>query len=200
MFARNFTAAMLVCLTSLPAFSERVPKPIRSELYVVAIGPDAAHDADDLTTSLNAKLGVRAKTLPAKGLNQACFNESRGQFDSHCLLIRIYGSFHDLVDDDNAVLIAVIHSDIYDPSISWAFTFSVSMKKAIALVSTARMSQSSQHYPTPDKTVASARLRKMALKSIGIYRYGLKPNNDPEGVMFDNILSLDDLDRMQERF
>jgi predicted Zn-dependent protease len=169
-------------------------------LYVVAIGPDAAHDADDLAASLNTKLGVRARTLPAKGLNKACFNESRSQFDSHCLLIRIYGSFQELVDDDNAVLIAVIGSDIYDPSISWAFAFSVSMKKGIALVSTARTSLPSNRYPAPDKTVASARLRKMALKSVGIYRYGLAPNKDPDGVMFDNILTLDDLDRMQERF
>jgi hypothetical protein len=74
------------------------------------------------------------------------------------------------------------------------------MNKRIALVSTARLSGPGKRYPVPENTVYSARLRKMAMKSIGIYRCGLAPNQEPDGVMFDNILALDDLDRMQERF
>jgi hypothetical protein len=50
----------------------------------------------------------------------------------------------------------------------------------------------------PDDTLLYTRVRKVVTQLIGTLYFDLPQSDDPRSVMYSNVLSLDDLDRMGE--
>lgn len=82
----------------------------------------------------------------------------------------------------------------------WRFAFSNrDLARNIGVISTARMDPQSFNL-RPDDELLFERTAKMVAKSVGVMYLGLAPSNNPKSVMYDNVLSADDLDGMGHEF
>jgi predicted Zn-dependent protease len=101
------------------------------------------------------------------------------------------------------VVIGVMAADMYIADKSWRFALSARRRRAgtrgMAVISTARMQEEFYRLP-PDQALLSRRLGKMLTKNVGVLFYGMPLSDDPASVMYGNVLSLDDLDRMRDGF
>jgi predicted Zn-dependent protease len=95
-------------------------------------------------------------------------------------------------------VIAVTSEDLYVRSRpDWGWAFGLRDDGHLAVVSTARMEAAPG---LVGDRLEDTRLRKMVTKDIGVLFFGLDQSPDPTSVLFNNILSVDDLDAMGEDF
>lgn len=76
---------------------------------------------------------------------------------------------------------------------NWQFAFAGREAGRFAVISTARMDPQSFGLPK-DEPALSGRLKKMVLKQVGLYFYGLPERSETTSVLFSPILGVDDLD------
>jgi len=106
--------------------------------------------------------------------------------------------FPDDYADPKVTLIALTPLDLYTAERDWRFLLGTANEEPAphAIVSTYRMHLGS--WGLVDDDLVEERTRKLVTKYIGQLQYGLPPEDDPSSPMFDNILSVDDLDHMEE--
>lgn len=100
--------------------------------------------------------------------------------------------------DPNVVLIGLTPLDLYSEDRDWRFELGCADWSAQprGVVSTYRMHLGTLRL-VDDERVFS-RTRKLVTKYMGLMFYGLPTSHDPESPMYDRILRVTDLDRMQE--
>src|ERR1700710_2506497 len=118
---RQVAGVLFLSLIAVRGYSAGLPAPVRPDLYVVAIGEEATHDAEDLATTFTRLFGVTVKTLPFKPLPARCYTAARSQYNSRCLLGLLDVTFPGVTDKGKGALIAVTRTDIYIPEVPWAF-------------------------------------------------------------------------------
>ena len=82
---------------------------------------------------------------------------------------------------------------------SWRFAFGIRSPDRLAVVSRARMDPRFLGL-TPDPALRMRRLEKMVTRNVGVLALGLSLRKNPRSVLYDTILSTDDLDYMTEAF
>ena len=109
------------------------------------------------------------------------------------------GAFPDELADPNVVLIGVTPLDLYFEQKDWRFAFGVRgmPEDPKSVISTFRMNPETFGEDRDDGLLFT-RARKMVSRHIGLLYYGLPENSDPESLLYSSILSLGDLDRLQE--
>lgn len=167
------------------------------EIYFVPLGNFSATTVDDLTTYYQNKYGISIKTLPNVPLNPSVIDVSRDQLIAERAVELMRYSNPSLAHNRKAILIGLTNRDMYIAQFDWNFAFSIRQDERFVVVSDARMRLDSAYVP-PEKI--EERLRKMVTKNIGVLYYRLPESDDPQSVLYGNILSLMDLDRMGEEF
>jgi predicted Zn-dependent protease len=108
--------------------------------------------------------------------------------------------YPEYAEDKSAVLIGITGQDMYPRGANWRFCFGWRIPEArAAVVSTARMDLHYEGEPPTEATVQK-RLRKVVTKDIGIMTYGKTPNDNPNSVLYNNILGIEELDQVSEDF
>jgi predicted Zn-dependent protease len=115
-------------------------------------------------------------------------------------LIEYMGSlFPDAYSDQDAVLIGLTPVDIYVEIEDWRFAFWVSNQETNkGVISSFRMNPATFGMEL-DKELFYTRVRKVVTWQIGTLYYGLPVSDDPTSVLYNNVLGIDDLDRMGEK-
>jgi hypothetical protein len=78
----------------------------------------------------------------------------------------------------------------------WAFGFSW-REPPFAAVSYARMDPQ-RLVGIPNEQRLQTRLRKMISRNVGIMLFGLKPHTDRNNLMYQDVMGVDELDRLDE--
>ena len=81
----------------------------------------------------------------------------------------------------------------------WQFAFCDRMEGRFAVVSSARLDPVNLGEPANDELL-ERRLRKIVLKNIGILYYWLPTNYNPNSALYDDVNSVEDIDKMGEDF
>lgn len=171
--------------------------PTGRSLYLAAIGDFPADLLAELADQVSQKHGIDVAILAPSSLEPSAFDSVRDQFVAEDLLDALVRTYPRPASDDGSVIIGFLADDLYlrgRPDWNWAF--GARGDTGYAVLSTARMGPLAEPIPP----IIKSRLRKMVFRDVGILYFGLPVSYDPLSVLFFDLLSVDDLDRMGEEF
>lgn len=167
--------------------------------YFIPLGDFSSAATTDLASYYKRKLGIDIVCLPAIPLDGSTFDGQRHQLIAEDVVDLIKRSYPKLADDPDAVVIGLSESDMYIRERAWKFAFSYWQDSRFAVVSNARMNQANLGKPASAELL-NTRLRKMVMKNIGTLYFQLPTNSNPNSVLYNNILGVEELDAMGEDF
>jgi hypothetical protein len=170
--------------------ARQLPPPIRNAVLLVPLGDFPGGLANAIASREAADYGLRISVAPTLPIPPAAMDVGRGQLMGERLEEAIAAAHPE--SGGSTLVIGLTVQDIYllgRPD--WQFAFGI-RDYGVALVSSARMSRPF------DPGGEWNRLGKMVTRYIGFSFYGLEATGDRGDVLYDNILSLDDLIRMSD--
>ena len=178
---------------SLPA------PPAGRRLYLLPLGPLHRVSLEDLTRDYRRRLGLEIQVLPRVDPDVVLFDHARRQLIAESVIEHVRWQLRTLTADPSAVVIAVTEHDMYIRGMEWRFAFSYRGDDRFAIVSAARMAPLAYEQRGKEYLLFS-RVRKMVGKNIGLLLYRFPVSADPTSLLRGNILSVDDIDQMRDRF
>ena len=168
------------------------PCSVCGEIELVYLsGPDNG-PIDDLSVQIMAanlrnRYGLQVKVLPSLVVPQDAFNSERGQYEGFTIIRWLRAQTH----FPERTVIAVLNEDIYlKPNPDWAWAFSARSRykdgASFGVISAYRM-------------VGGDMTRRMSVmlgKYVGTLACDFEMSPEPKSIMFNNILSAQDLDGM----
>ena len=172
-------------------------RPFGHEITLVPIGDVSEADMIELAHFYGARYDLPVKVMPAVPIPTAAFDPARGQLIGEELIVGLRIAVPQAAFVDNQVVIGVVDRDMYVRTRpEWRFAFG-EWALNIGVISTGRMGSSIDWF---DHAVERARLRKMVTRYIGFMLYGLPESTDRSSVLYQPLLSRDDLDLMGEDY
>ncbi len=169
---------------------------------LVPLGRESEAPAREMAAYFDQKLSLKMKLLPALEVPAAAVHPQRNQAAADALVTLMKRRYLKSIPT-GALLIGVTGQDIYSrDEAELRFVFSsrfVTEQARYAVISTARLDPANLGQG-PDPSLLQSRLRKMALKNIGILQYELSPSSDPRSFLYTPILELRDIDTMGDGF
>jgi predicted Zn-dependent protease len=164
----------------------------------VPLGQVNADVVRNLVDYYRDEYGLRIGVLTPSAVPEEAVSEERGQIDCPSLADYLGKLFPSDYEDPDVVLIGLTPLDLYDHAMDWRFELACWnwSGPSRGVVSTYRMHLGSL-FLVGDERVLS-RTRKMVTKGIGLMYYGLPLSDDPTSPMYGHILSVSDLDKMEE--
>jgi YD repeat-containing protein len=195
--SRGSTDPVNLLEPAAPAAS--VPPTPGVTVHLVPMGTFQVVSLGELPAYYRAKLGLSVELHAPLVLEQGTFDPRRRQYVAPSLVASLKRRLPDLAAAPGAVVIGVTEADIYIPELDWRFAFGYRDGERFGVVSGARMIPR-LHRVWGQEALARVRVRKMISRYIGLLAYRLPLNPDPTSLLYEHLLGLDDLDRMQERF
>ena len=171
----------------------------KEKLYLVPLGSFPLPTLDKLVAHYKQKTGVEAIPVPPIPLALSTIDRRRQQVIAEEAIAFMTRKYPKLAEDPNAIVIGLTTDDIYAREKSWQFAFCYRMQGRFAVVSSARLDPVNLGEPANDELL-ERRLRKIVLKNIGILYYWLPTNHNPNSVLYDEVNSVEDVDKMGENF
>jgi YD repeat-containing protein len=163
-------------------------------LYFVALGDTSSGDVSDLATFLLKEFGIPAKILSPMTLPTEAYDARRRQWVAEMLVHAMAEKYPDIANDPEARLVGVVEGDAYIRSYKWDFTYSYREAGKYSVLPTARLDPSFVHLP-PNPAIRMERLRKVAMKAVGLLYLGFAESANPQSVDATEA-SAEDIDRM----
>ena len=179
------------------ADAERGVSTGKEQVYFVPLGvfPDSL--VWELVSHYKKKLDLEIQVLPVVDLRESVFDSRRRQLIAEELIELIERENRQVSSDRSVVLIGLTSKDMYVKKYSWRFAFGYRSGGRFAVISTARMDPVNLGDPVNDDLMRT-RLRKMVTKEIAILYYGMQQTSDPNSVLYNKILGIEELDRIGE--
>ncbi len=171
----------------------------KEKLYLVPLGTFPPATLDKLVAHYKHKTGVEAVPMAPIPLVLSTIDRRRQQVIAEEAIALMTRQYPKLAEDPNAIVIGLTTDDIYAREKSWQFAFCYRMQGRFAVVSSARLDPVNLGEPA-NAELLERRLRKMVLKNIGILYYWLPTNYNPNSVLYDEVNSVEDIDKMGENF
>jgi YD repeat-containing protein len=163
-------------------------------LYFAALGDSASSDVRDLASFLQKEFGIPVKILPPMSLPAEAYDAGRKQWVAEMLVQSMEAQYPDIAADPDARIVGVLEDDLYIRSFDWNFTYSYRQTGKYSVIPTVRLDPAFDHFP-PSAAIRMERLRKIAMKPVGVMYLGFEESEDPQSV--DAIeASIDNIDRM----
>jgi len=181
-----------VAATFSNQFACDVPEKI---VCLVPVGRTQVDLLQSVSFSLESNLGIEVEVLPPLALPADGLNQERHQYPSDQIQLYVRSKYQTQIGYSGTMLVIITPVDIYTiQRENWRYafgTFHTYPGGAAGVVSTAR-------FGNGIRTVAS-RTQKMVNKYVGMGYYNLPLSSDPNSPLYNNILSVRDLDKMSER-
>ena len=193
-FIAAFVALIVVVVLSSGAMTShpsgrQLPPPIRDAVVLVPLGEFPSDKANEIAGREASDYGLPIRVATSIPIEASQLDSGRGQLVAERLIQSIAA-----VHPESAGRTLVIGLTVEDIYIAgrpdWRFAFGLRDGGGVAIVSSARMGR------FLDPGGEWSRTAKMVTRSIGFLYYGLAPTRDPTDVLYDNILSLEDLIRI----
>jgi predicted Zn-dependent protease len=179
---------------STPATPEQLKGLLSGTLYFVALGELASGDEGELAAFFEKDFGIAVKTLPPMSLPDDAYDSRRKQWVAEMLARAIEEKYPEIAGDPDARVVGILENDTYIRSYNWAFTYSYRENNKYSVVPTARLDPSFSQLPA-NAAIRMERLRKVAMKAVGLTYLGFAESTDPQSV--DALeASIEDIDRM----
>ena len=177
---------------------------------LVPTGATSKESIETIADDLRAILGVDIQIAPPMPLPADTYDRARGQFSAGRITDYLLEQYATADGVSQRLLVAVTPVDIYTSRIPhWRYAFGTQGKigdgSTVAVISTYQMySVNAVHILRLPLVLIydrnydrrEERAEKLLTKYAGYALFDLKPSNDPKSVMYNNILGVDDLDRM----
>jgi predicted Zn-dependent protease len=211
----NRTLALFLCLAALVAgwlaYSKLSPQPIsaaaalpaqaqKPKIYFVPIGNFPDEQLQPLVENYRKKYKLEITIVNGISVDPATRDPSRQQLMAETLAAGLRSNVPEAASDKGSIVIGFTSEDIYPTSKNWQFVFGWRDSSArTAVVSTARLNLVDIAQPmTPD--TPGTRMRKIATKDLGILYFGLPQSNNPNSVLYNQIMGIEELDAVGEDF
>jgi len=142
--------------------------------------------------------GLEIGVLTPSAVPAGMTNPDREQIDGELLAMYLGTLFPADFVDPNVALIGLTPLDLYAEDRNWYFQLGNATwaPQAHAVVSTYRMHLGTFRLVDDERVLS--RTRKLVTKYLGLMFYDLPLSDDPKSPMYGKILSVPDLDKMQE--
>jgi predicted Zn-dependent protease len=176
----------------LPAQPEQLKG--KGSLYFVALGDAASGDVGELASFLDKEFGIPVKILPPMTLPEDAYDARRRQWVAEMLAQAMAAKYPEIAADPDSRIVGVLEDDSYIRSFNWNFTYSYRLDNKYSVIPTVRLDPSFDRFP-PSEAIRMERLRKIAMKAVGLLYLGFEESSNPQSV--DALeASLADIDRM----
>ncbi|HWY20814.1 MAG TPA: hypothetical protein VNX26_06300 [Candidatus Acidoferrum sp.] len=163
-------------------------------LYFVALGDLASSDVSELVSFFEKGFGISAKILPPMTLPDEAYDSRRKQWVAEMLVQAMVEKYPEIAGNPDSRIVGVLEGDTYIRSWNWNFTYSYRENEKYSVIPTARLDPSFDQFPA-SPAIRRERLRKVAMKAVGLLYLDFKESSDPQSV--DAIeASIEDIDRM----
>ena len=198
------------CLEPAVEFLDRYGDPTSCDSYelhicIVPLGEVPRDLVDHLVAYYETEYGLRISVLRPISLPAGMDSKRPGQVEANKLREFFFREYFAYDQNEETILIGLTAIDIYTedrPEWRWFFGgtygFAGQDRPRQAIVSAYRMDPVSWGEPADDE-VRNRRVRTMMNKYIALTYYGLELNDDRRSVLYRQISSLGDLDRIDER-
>jgi predicted Zn-dependent protease len=185
-----------VCVVGFAWYSREMHRPphrvlpaaIHPAVLVVPIGVFPVDRLRDLPHDYAAAYGLSMTIADAISMPAPAFDPSRQQYVAEDLIAAVNAA-HPTARAQSVILIGVTTADLYIRGIDWNWAFALREDGATPVVSVARMPNSRQ--------ISRWRLfGTMVTRQVGFLCFGLPPSDNPYDVLYRDILSVGDLDRL----
>jgi predicted Zn-dependent protease len=139
---------------------------------------------------------LQVQVLDEESIPLEVIDPERDQVGAVALIEHMETLFPKEYSDPDAIIIGLTPVDMYTEAQDWRFAFwtsNIRINKSV--VSSARMNPESFGLEADDDLLYT-RVRKVVTRIIGTLYFDLPESNDPRSVLYNNVLSLADLDRM----
>jgi archaemetzincin len=191
-------ACGLAAAVHIAARQQQRPRP--GAVRLVPIGDAPVAIVDDLVRTYRARWQITVDRFTTLPLDARLVDPARDQVVAERVLEWLERRFPKETASGD-VVIGVLARDQYIAGRSWQFAFSLrggrTRGSRVAVVSVARMRPEFYGLP-PDDRLMAQRLSKMVTKSVGALYFNRPLSDDPKSVMYRDVVSLDDLDEMNE--
>jgi predicted Zn-dependent protease len=169
--------------------ARQLPAPIRDAVVLVPLGEFPVDKANDIAAKEAADYGLVISVAPSLPIHPTAVNQDRGQLTGEVLAQSLFGAHPEA--NGRTLVIGLTTQDIYIAGrVDWSWAFGMRNSSGVAVASSARMGR------FLDPGGEWNRLTKMVTRDIGFLYYGLEATGDRGDVMYEDILSLDDLVRI----
>ena len=182
-------------------------------ICLVPIGAVTDETISGIAREMHESYDIDVRVLPPIAVPESAYNVERRQFTSEKLMDAMVASYPNEYEDGSLIL-GVTPVDMYlDFRTRWRYAFGMRRTTpsgaTIAAISTYRMNF--EEFFVVGRVVPVAvtygydserrdeRVLKLATKYVGLSHFGLPGSDDPKSVLFNNILSPSDLDRMSDK-
>jgi len=143
-----------------------------------------------LPADYRAEYGLDVTLAPAIPLAARAYDPARDQYVAQDL-IDAMAAAHPEETGGTRILVAITTADMYIRDVDWDWAFAEREAGRLAVISTARMS--GQRFADQWQL-----LRKMLTRELGFLCFRLTATRDPGDLMYQDVLSVDDLIRMDD--
>lgn len=165
-----------------------LPPPVHAAVLVVPIGAFPTDRLRNLPHDYAAAYGLSMTIADPIAMPAAAFDPSRQQYVAEDLIAALNAN-HPSARAQGVIVIGVTTADLYIRGIDWNWAFALREEGAIAVISVARM-------PNTRRVSRWRLFGTMVTRQVGFLCFGLSTSDNPYDVLYRNILSVDDLDRM----
>jgi predicted Zn-dependent protease len=164
-----------------------LPRASNGHVLIVPIG--AVPDVAAMAQSVAAEYHLDIQVAPAIAAPPSAFDVARNQYASQDLIGAMV-SAHPASGSGAPILVALTSSDMYIRGVDWNWAFAEREAGRLVVISTARM--------TSLVVDRGSLTRKMLVRELGFVCFQLAATSDPRDLMFQDVLSVDDLIRMDD--
>ena len=194
---RMFALVASACYVAAVALLAQEARPLG--VVVVPFGDVAVGTIQRVSQSLEKRWSIPIDVQAAASIDRSLVDPHRRQVVAERALAWLEGRFPQ--PSPGRVIVGVVAEDLYSAERSWTFAFSIRKRRrgapGVAVMSTARMREEFYGHQ-PNEALLAERFEKILAKNVGVLFLGMPLNDNPKSVMYRNVLSLDDLDRMTD--
>lgn len=171
----------------------------RGRPYLVPIGKVTSVDFQQLIASYEKMLGLKVVLLAPIEIEDRTRDAERRQLIAEELIDLMQRRLPQLANDSEAILLGITDEDIYIRGYDWPFALNLRRGQRFAVISSYRLKPTEEEGPA-SLALSQVRVRKIASKNLGILLYGLPLSDDPTSLLYREVWSGADVDRMTESF
>jgi predicted Zn-dependent protease len=165
-----------------------LPPAIHPAVRLVPFGPFPVDRLQDLPHDYTAAYGLSMTIAEPLALPATAFDASRQQYIAQDLIAAMRQAYPP-AGDPSAIVIGVTTADLYIRGIDWDWAFALRQEGTSAVISVARM-------PNTKQVNRWKLFAKMMTRDVGFLCFGLPPSDNPYDVLYREILSVSDLERL----
>ena len=157
---------------------------------------DSSSSLEGLAAHYRGRYGITTEVLAPLEIYGAQLNIWRQQVVAEELIVLMRGAYMDIADNPEAVMIGLVSSfEMYANGSTAPSILDWRQDGRFAVISSASLGSGDFMRPLAPGT-HDARLQKLVTRNVGMTYFGLPATGDPTSLLFANIGSLEDLDRM----